>query len=266
MDPIRLVGLLLIALYSAAFLIFLNALYEQDLMVRRSYMPKRFVYFSQDIFDLFWLIIMWLPMTLYAGIFLSEGLIYFSWEWILFPWLLVFVVGCIVVVGSTKGYNGNNEGKVWSARLEMLDPKAYRLYNFMELYNCGLLLLIAILTVYSIYYHIAKDTSPSSAIYICSLIATILFFTYFVMNTLSKLTADIKIDPLNRMSLLPIHEIAIGVVIILLLVVVAVMYLDRAQQDKSLIQSLQYIIGSLVLPLVPIAIQLVQLASPLREQ
>lgn len=266
MDPIRLAGLLLIALYSTAFLIFLNALYDQDLMVRRNYMPKRFVYFSQDIFDLFWLIIMWLPMTLYTGVFLLEGLKFFPWKWILLPWLCAFVVGIIIVGSSTKGYNESNEGMVWSACLKVLAPKAYRLYNFMELYNCGLLLLIALLTLHSIHYHVTKGTSPSSAIYICSLIATILFFTYFVMNTLSKIAADIKIEPLKRMSLLPIHEIAIGVVTILLLVIVAVMYLDRAQQDESLVQALQYIIGSLVLPLVPIAIQLVQLASPLREK
>lgn len=265
--------LCLVILYSWHLFKLLNYLFHHNLLFRNDNNSCVAILFSQDIFGLFWLLIMWFPLTLFSISFLWKA--FFTPAIKPFLYLLLFIFPFSLIVGSravaestSKFNNQSTDLVVWSKVLQDNCVLIYRVYNGMELYNCFFLMLDVSLTLIYLYCAFLQE-STNSAMCIFSLISSLIFITYFIMNALSKLTAHIKLNlSTEKSSLFPEWQIAVGIFLICCLSLAIIEYIKemRVESAPSMWETISFIFASLSLPSIPIIIQLIQLASPLRKK
>lgn len=264
-------------IYTLLLMFFLQRLYKLDLLFRRKTQRHKFIYFVQDVFDMFWLLFMWLPITLFAYYLMSETLNYFSFEIVsLSPDTIILFAICSVIIGisivvySTHKYHKEHPELVWSEDLKKKDTIGFVVYGIMELYNLLIMLIIFLCTssfLLAYYFPRPESTYPSSfpKLSVAAIFSCIIFLSYFIMNTLSELAASIKVGP-TKTSLFIAWQYFAGALITIFLIATISVYQKFAILDNTLPEYLKYMIGSLFIPLIPIVIQIAQIGFKFKDK
>lgn len=263
------VGVAGIFAYSVIMLIFLGQLYKEGLLISwkgANAGRSNIVCFSQDIFDVAWLIIMWLPLTLLACAF-AVKVREEDWGPLLIAWGGIALVAFVIAMASLSKFNNenkkrvtSNESLVWSGRMR---PLARTLYNFLQCYTGGVLSLSAVLTSYFLVLTCGGIGCPPE-MYAYALVSSLVFLTFFVMNTLSKMAIDVKLGTRQGKDLFPWWQYIAGPLLVLLFSITLVLCLGEAQEE-TMAGYLDTIFQGSVIPLIPIIIQLVQIVFPVKK-
>lgn len=272
------VGLVGILVYSFIMLIFLRQLHKEGLLLRRketkSDQKDNFVYFFQDVLDVFWLILLWLPLTFLACAFAME-VRREDWLWVLLAWSVFMLLFFLIATASTHDFNkentittsgGNADSLVWSAKITA--KRTNVIYYCLKVYICAILSITAVLTA-NLLILICQGVECTPISYAYALISLLVFLTFFIMNTLSMVAIDVKLGGQggNRKEaeLFTWWQCLAGSFLLLLFCTMVVLCLRKAQTNDEMSSYLGTIFQGSVIPLIPIIAQLVQIVSPVKK-
>lgn len=264
------------AVYCMLVMLFLDSLYSADLLLDISG-SKQFVYFFNDIFDVFWLLIAAIPNGIITVYFLR---LYFSpysdekFLLLIFSFIICIIIAIFIFATATEQYNDNQN--VWSAVLKKVDFTGYLIYSLLELISAAILTL-QVCTFLSYSFILARGVDQKtlrikSFFHITNehrfmmilAIYPIIFLAYFLMMTFSNLsTYSILHGNVASPYLFQLRYYLIAPLIAVLFIGGVFTYHADLRQLRHSTHSnnTRFIIGSIVIPVLPIIIQVFQIIT-----
>lgn len=258
-------AILLLPVYFLLTMSFLNDLYEKRVLFpwqkRRDSEVKLF--FSMDIFDLFWLILVPIPNAFFAQSYLLEVFpILSGWQEPVFSVLgTVSCAGAYLYVAFAAIRFASRRGS-WTAQIKKYAPAADK-YDALEGFNAQMFALEAVCAVWCILSGLFGSTQVPSTLAVHTLVASIILFIYWVMLVLSRIFNRMILgDPLKMEPLFSMLYRVLGAVAALAIAMSAYLVSTAAPEGSKLMDTYKSIIVSIIIPCIPIAIQVVQILSP----
>lgn len=195
MRVVRLLLLILWLAVPAAYFffstVFLNKLNKRGVLFPPNRHNTNFIYFTSDIFDMFWLIVGAVPNALFAGSFFAKTWDSLSWD---FTWKVLIL--CLMPIGvatviwysfvapATKEFSESEA--VWSYKLP---DNIQKIYSGFELVSIVVFSSEVVCTIFSIYQFITTcDYAAMGTLPTYALIASIIMLLYWIMLVLSNIS------------------------------------------------------------------------------
>lgn len=245
--------------YMAIAMLFLNDVYAQGRLFAWQRACGINLYFSQDVFDVFWLILAAIPngvfsLLLFKRLFISQP------EDRKFLYIAIALASLVflVLLHNASEYTAafNNNSGVWSSELP---TKTATLYLWLERTSAFIISVEISNVCCGIIWLLNKDT-PQEELAPCVFISSIILAMYWSMLILSGIVNDKYLRGRAGSPLLfPKDYYYIGLAITFLVALCFFVFLKHST-DKA--NSLKSIITAIVIPGIPIAIQILQIILP----
>lgn len=242
---------------------FLNQIHDLKVLVPPAAAQQNFIYFTSDIFDVFWLIIAAIPNALFAGAYFLK-----IRRTAKDPARIILIVTIFIIIAvvwhepiSRATTSFSSHDNVWSNNLP---HRTLRLYKIFELVSICAIATEAISTIFYIFCRFIKgqeETQSAVTLPTYALIASITMFLYWVMLILSNIS-NMKISngTVGDPNLFPEEYRLLGCLAILAVTICAYLFWTVASKTSSIEKStVTGIIGSIVFPGIAIVLQLIQI-------
>lgn len=250
-------------IYLGIVMLFLNGVYMQGQLFTWQNIRGIKLYFSQDVFDMFWLILAAIPngvfsLLLFKDLFVTpSGSRKFLYCATFFAGIIFFILSY-----SVKGHTGafNNNPGVWSSKLLKTTEI---LYICLEMISTFIISIEIANVICGIIYFLnleKKYTTTAKDSLLRIFVSSVILATYWFMLILSGIVNDKYLNKRKGTPpLFPTEYYLIGLAVIFFVAVCFFIYLEYSGEKAEVLKT---IITSAIIPGIPITIQILQIIFP----